>query len=102
MIILILVSIPLLDGSTWFSELSVYDRGIYEVVYFADNAPSFYQQQANQFIADAGSFLNPLVFFSINSTHINDQYPDNYSTSTTIDYILANTRLADLDIYAGG
>lgn len=35
MIILILVSIPLLDGSTWFTPLAVYDKGIEEVTYFA-------------------------------------------------------------------
>lgn len=37
MIILVLVSIPLLDGSTWFSSLAVYDRSVQDMAYFAIN-----------------------------------------------------------------
>jgi hypothetical protein len=100
MIILVLVSIPLLDGSTWFSSLSVYDRGIDEVMYFANYEPSYYQKQANSFIADGNNFLNPLVYFNVNTTYISDQYPDNYEKAGTIDEILGNTRSGDLDIYS--
>jgi hypothetical protein len=84
MIILVLVSIPLLDGSTWFSSLSVYDRGIDEVMYFANYEPANYQKQANSFIADGNNFLNPLIYFNVNTTYISDQYPDNYEKAGTI------------------
>lgn len=53
MIILVLVSIPLLDGSTWFSALAVYDRGINDMLFFANNSPALYQTQANLFIGNA-------------------------------------------------
>jgi hypothetical protein len=46
MIILVLISIPLLDASTWYSTLSVYDRGIIELSYYAENYPSLYPTKA--------------------------------------------------------
>jgi hypothetical protein len=40
MIILILLSIPLLDGSTWFSNLTIYDKAETSLIYFANNYPT--------------------------------------------------------------
>lgn len=42
MIIIVLVSIPLLDGATWFNPQSVYDKGIEDLVYFANYNTAFY------------------------------------------------------------
>lgn len=53
MIILILISIPLLDGSTWFSTVTIYDKSQNALVYFANNEPSSYQLVANQFVSTA-------------------------------------------------
>jgi hypothetical protein len=40
MIILILLSIPLLDGSTWFTNTTIYDRGQDIPIFYATYYPS--------------------------------------------------------------
>ena len=78
MIILVLVSIPLLDGSTWYSTESIYSHGIEDLMYFANSAPKYYQKQANMLITDHSKLLNPLVYFQISVNTITDKYPDDY------------------------
>lgn len=63
MIILVLVSIPLLDGTTWYSTESLYTHGIKDLMYFANTSPNYYQKQANMFIDDNLQLLNPIVYF---------------------------------------
>lgn len=101
MIILILVSIPLLDGSTWFSALAVYDRSFNDVAFFATHQPALYQTQANLYIASSANFLNPLVYFTLATPNITDTYPDNYSLSSSIASVTSRMRSGDLDIYEG-
>jgi hypothetical protein len=101
MIILVLVSIPLLDGSTWYSSLAVYDRGVQDMAYFALNEPGLYKSQASLFISDSDTFLNPLVYFIISTPSINDTYPDNYNATTSAADLVNNMRSYDLDVYLG-
>jgi hypothetical protein len=101
MIILVLVSIPLLDGSTWFSALAVYDRGISNAMYFANNSPAEYQTQMNMFIADSSHFLDPLIYFIISTDAVNDTYPDNYISGASANEIISVYRTSDIDVYAG-
>lgn len=103
MIILILLSIPLLDGTTWFSSVTVYDKAESSMIYFAQNYPSQYQTNADMFIATATtSFQNPLLYFSINAGTIVDSFPDNYAAYTGSVYeILENTRSDDINIVSG-
>ena len=103
MIILILVSIPVLDGSTWFTPLTVYDKGCLDLVYFANTNPASYQAIANAYIEYAtGSFLNPLLYFSISSGSIIDNFPDYYEAySGTFTDILNNYRSDDISIISG-
>lgn len=42
--------------------------------------------------------MNSLLFFTINTAYIQDQYPDNYNTDTT-DNIINTYRSGDLDVY---
>lgn len=100
MIILILISIPLLDASTWYNSNTVYDKGIDNLLYFATNDAKNYQMQANQYITDALTFLNPLLYFNINVNTFNDVFPDNYNSySKSMNEILQSTRASDIDIY---
>lgn len=79
MIILILISIPILDGTTWFATSTVYDKGFLDLVYFANTNPSHYQKIADAYIAYATSnFLNPLLYYSIDIGSISDSFPDKY------------------------
>lgn len=55
----------------------------------------------NLFIADSTNLLNPLVFFTITTTSVNDTYPDNYNSSTSASYLISNIRASDLDTYTG-
>ena len=98
MIILILLSIPLLDGATWFSSVTIYQQAQNSLIYFAKNYPSQYQINANLFVTKGTtSFLNPLLYFNIKAGTISDSFPDNYATYTgSINNILANTRSDDI------
>lgn len=100
MIILILLSIPLLDGSTWFTNVTKYDKAQVSLIYFAQNYPSQYQTNANLFIETATTtFLNPLLYFSINTGNITDTFPDNYPAYIgTVNEILAETRSDDINL----
>ena len=103
MIILILISIPLLDGTTWFNNTTVYDASQNQIIYLADKYPTVYQKSADLFIASATSYTNPLLYFKLLSGSINDYFPDNYTAFPgTIDDILSNTRLEDIDITYSG
>ena len=103
MIILILLSIPLLDGATWFSNVTIYNEAQSSLVYFAQNYPGQYQTNANLFVSKATTtFLNPLLYFSINSATITDKFPDNYvAYSGNLNNILANTRSDDIELIEG-
>jgi hypothetical protein len=93
MIILILMSIPLLDGSTWFSNTSTYDMDHNQIIYFATYNTAYYQQAANLFVSNAANnYLNPLLYFQVQVGNFTDTYPDNYSNYLNYSYILANTR----------
>ena len=79
MIILILLSIPLLDGSTWFNSVTIYDKAQESLIFYAKSYPSLYQTNANLFVARAANnFLNPLLYFSVEVGSVNDSFPDNY------------------------
>lgn len=103
MIILILLSIPLLDGATWFSNITIYNEAQSSMIYFAQNYPLEYQTNANLFVSKAtGSFLNPLLYFSITSGTISDIFPDNYAAySGSVNHILSNFRSDDIEISTG-
>ncbi len=48
------------------------------------------------------TFLNPLLYFSINSGTISDSFPDNYPSYTgTVNDILLNTRSDDINLVTG-
>jgi hypothetical protein len=98
MIILILLSIPLLDGATWFGNQTIYNDAQSSLIYFAENYPSQYQVNADLFVSNGiNKFLNPLLYFSVTTGTINDQFPDNYPAYTgTMNNILANTRTDDV------
>ena len=100
MIILILLSIPLLDGATWYSSVTIYQQAQSSLIYFAENYPGQYQTNANLFVQKATtSFLNPLLYFNIKVGSISDSFPDNYSAYTgSINNILANTRSDDIEL----
>jgi hypothetical protein len=65
-----------------------------DLVYFAQNTPSYYQNRANDYISySKKSFLNPLVYFTITTSNITDAFPDNYpGYSSTINQIAAKYR----------
>ena len=89
LIILILVSIPLLDASTWFQSKSVYDNSMQELIYVAKNMPSQYQTRADAYIKNALEFNNPLLYFEVSTGSITDVFPDNYASySNTMNNIL--------------
>ena len=104
MIVVILLSIPLLDGATWFTNKTVYDQAQSSLVYFAQNYPSQYQTNADLFIFEAkNTFLNPLLYFTLNVNTISDTFPDNYSAySSTISQILSEYRSDDINLIEGG
>ena len=81
MIIIILLSIPLLDGATWFTNITKYDKAQVTLIYMAQNYPSQYQTSADLFITRGTTdLLNPLLYFNINTGSITDTFPDNYPT----------------------
>ena len=100
MIILILLSIPLLDGATWFSSVSIYQQAQSSMIYFAQNHPSQYQTNANLFVSKATTtFLNPLLYFRITTGTVSDSFPDNYiAYAGSVSHILANTRSDDIEL----
>ena len=103
MIVLILISIPLLDGGTWFTNVTKYDKAQISLMYIGQNYPSQYQTNANLFIVKAtGDFLNPLLYFSISAGNTSDIFPDNYLTYVgTINKILAEARSDDINLVEG-
>lgn len=103
MIILILLSIPLLDGSTWFTSVTIYDKAQESLVFYAKNYPSLYQTNADMFIEEAANkFLNPLLYFSIEIGSVNDSFPDNYAQyAGSVNSILENTRTDDMTLVDG-
>ena len=100
MIIIILLSIPLLDGSTWFTNITIYDKAQNSIIYLAENYPSQYQTNVDLYISQATTkFLNPLLYFNIKAGTITDTFPDNYPAYTgTINEILAATRSDDINL----
>ena len=100
MIILILLSIPLLDGATWFSSVTIYNEAQSSLLYAAQHFPAQYQTNADLFVSKATTtFLNPLLYFSINQGTISDRFPDNYAAySGNLNNILANTRSDDIEL----
>lgn len=48
MILLILISIPILNGDTWFDNVTSYEKGIEELSFFAGT--NVYDVEANIFI----------------------------------------------------
>ena len=102
MIILILVSIPLLDGSTWVTSPTIYDKAQSSLVYYAQYYPSQYQTNANLFIETAmNSFNYPLLYYKIQIGTILDNFPDTYSYAGDIQTILAETRSDDINLISG-
>lgn len=103
LIILILISIPLLDGSTWYNFTTVYDRSQSSLLFYANNYPADYQTVANSYIAQATTnFLNPLLYFEVTTGNISDIFPDNYTNyAGSEEIILQSTRLDDIFISSG-
>lgn len=103
MIILILLSIPLLDGSTWYTTSTIYEQAQSSMMYLAEFYPSEYQTNADLFIAKSTtSFLNPLLYFSLEMGTISDSFPDNYIAYTgSVNQILAHTRTDDITLIQG-
>lgn len=72
------------------------------MVYFAENYPANYQSQADSYIRQASDFSNPLLYFEITTTNIQDTFPDNYAAySGTLNGILSSSRTEDVDLYSG-
>ena len=78
MIIMILISIPLIDADTWFSHLSVYDKSMNSLVFFAENYPSDYSTQSDIFISQSQKYLHPLLYFKVDTQSTQDIFPNNY------------------------
>lgn len=64
MILLIMISIPLLNSSTWYSNITSYETGPYQLAFFAGNSPSEIDVAFSVFINEMMQKSSPLVYFS--------------------------------------
>ena len=62
MILLILVSIPIFNSTTWFDVVSTYDKGIEQLAFFRNNSTQF-DIEAGIFIPEMLALPEPIVFF---------------------------------------
>lgn len=100
---MILISIPLLDGTTWFTNTLVYDKDQSGLLFYATYYPSAYQTLADNYIEKASNdYLNKLLYFQIKTDSIDDKFPGNYDNFPgSEDLILTSTRLDDIYITSG-
>ena len=77
MILLILVSIPIFNSTTWFSPSTTYTRGMENVIMFKNNTSQF-DTQANLFISQTLQLPEPLVYFEIYFNATCCQFPKDF------------------------
>lgn len=61
MILLILISIPILNGDTWFDNITSYEKGIEELSFFANT--DYFDIEAAIYITEMLNLPEPLVYF---------------------------------------
>ena len=79
MILLILISIPIFNSSTWFSLVSTYNKSIEQLAFFKDNSTQF-DIEAGLFISQMLNLPEPLVFFEVQVNSTCCQFPRDYPT----------------------
>lgn len=81
MIILIIISIPLFNASTWYSTtITSYEKGIYQLEQAAQISSTLYNNMDTNYINFMMNMQSTLVYFYV---YVNDScctFPDNYST----------------------
>lgn len=99
MILLIMLSIPLLNMSTWFNNTTSYEKGPYQLAYFAGNNPTQIDPVFSAFITEMMQRSSPLVYFStpVNTTCC--EFPKNFHNYTNSVKSLDSIRSSDISIY---
>ena len=77
MILLILVSIPIFNSSTWFDVVSTYDKGIEQLAFFRHNSTQF-DIEAAIFIPEMLALPEPIVFFEVEVNSTCCEFPRDY------------------------
>lgn len=65
MILLILISIPLFKGDTWFDNVTSYEMGLNELAYFANSNLSEFNTVLPKYIEVMTQKPQPLIYFTI-------------------------------------
>ena len=65
MILLILISIPLLNGDTWYDNVTSYEKGLDELVYFKSKGSAMFDVSVGIFISEMTQKTFPLIYFQI-------------------------------------
>ena len=76
MILLTLICIPLLNGDTWFDNVTSYEKGIEELSFFAKTP--YFDYEANIFLEEMLILPEPLVYFEVDVNESCCQYPRDY------------------------
>lgn len=84
MIILIIISIPLFNASTWYSSnITSYEKGIYQLELAAQTSSALYDNMDISYIDFMMKLPSTLVYFYVNVNTTCCTFPDNYSTQRT-------------------
>lgn len=79
MIILIIISIPLFNASTWYSSnVTSYEKGIYDLELAAQTSSALYDNLDTTFIDYMMKLPSTLIYFYVNVNATCCTFPDNY------------------------
>lgn len=88
MIILLIISIPLFDSSTWFtSNVTSYEKGIYELELAAQRLPAIFDIVDNSYIDFMMSEPSTLIYFSVQVNETCCTFPQDYPTEKAFYHI---------------
>lgn len=101
MMLLILISIPLLKGDTWFNNVTSYEMGLNELAYFANLNLSEFNAVLPKYIDIMTQKPKPLIYFTIDINSSCCEFPTNFPTYSSIKN-LDSYRSSDVLIYTAG
>lgn len=91
MIILIIISVPLFNASTWYSSnVTSYEKGIYQLEFAAQTSSALYDNLDIKFIDYMMRLPSTLIYFYVNVNATCCTFPDNYPTQQ-VNYNVSNS-----------
>jgi len=99
LVLLILISIPLLDGDTWFDNVTSYEKCLSELNFFADYDSVQFDTQLRMTITQMTSKPNPIVYLSYPYNDTCCEFPTNYPQEAALVRNLSNIRSESIFIF---